>query len=174
MIELRHMDVHHLVIIECSHLANGCTIEWGCIGLMLFCYLSCLGAIICDINTCMQHRWCFCGNLCNHSLDVHGPKWTSYVKRPGDVAQWYTISAATRLYSVESAVFNGGQILYVCRLHVPLQRFILLSDICLETTHSFTRQNLQRWGISLPLSGQAINISLLLSLRHRTDIKLIQ
>ena len=27
MIELRHMDVRHLVIIEYSHLANGCTIK---------------------------------------------------------------------------------------------------------------------------------------------------
>ena len=51
MIELRHMDARHFVIIECSDLANGCTIECGCIGLMLFRYLSCLGAIICDINT---------------------------------------------------------------------------------------------------------------------------
>ena len=51
MIELNHMDVHHFVIIESSHLANGCTIKCGCIGLMLFRYLSCLGAIICHINT---------------------------------------------------------------------------------------------------------------------------
>ena len=51
MIELRHRDAGHFVIIECSHLANGCTIKCGCIGLMLFRYLSCLSAIICDINT---------------------------------------------------------------------------------------------------------------------------
>ena len=31
MIELRHMDVRHFVIIECSYLANGCTIKCGCI-----------------------------------------------------------------------------------------------------------------------------------------------
>ena len=43
MIELRHIDI--------CHIANGCTIKCGCIGLMLFRYLSCLGAIICDVNT---------------------------------------------------------------------------------------------------------------------------
>ena len=52
MIELRHMDVRHFVIIECSHLANGCTTKCGCIGLMLFFHdLSCLGEITRDINT---------------------------------------------------------------------------------------------------------------------------
>ena len=51
MIELRHMDVRHFVIIKCSHLATGCTINCGCIGLMLFRYLSCLSAIICYIMT---------------------------------------------------------------------------------------------------------------------------
>ena len=44
------MDVRRFVIIECSHLANGCTIKCGCIGLMLFRYISCLGAIICYMN----------------------------------------------------------------------------------------------------------------------------
>ena len=51
MIELRHMDARHCVIIECSHLPNGCTIKCGGIGLMLFRYLAFLGAIVCDINT---------------------------------------------------------------------------------------------------------------------------
>ena len=60
MIELCQMDVRHFEIIECSHLANGCTTKGCCIGLILFHYLSCLGAIIADINTmgfvsvCMQ------------------------------------------------------------------------------------------------------------------------
>ena len=61
MIEPCHLDVRYFVIEECSHLANGCTIKCGCIGLILFRYLSCLGAIICDIITivvsiyiCMQ------------------------------------------------------------------------------------------------------------------------
>ena len=49
MIELCHMDVCHFVIIECSHLANCRTIKCGCISLMLFHYLPCLSAIICDI-----------------------------------------------------------------------------------------------------------------------------
>ena len=44
------MDVGHFAIIECSHLANGCTIKCGCIGLILFHYLSCLGAMVSDIN----------------------------------------------------------------------------------------------------------------------------
>ena len=51
MIELRHMDVCHFVIEEARHEANGCTIKCGCIGLIPFRYLSCLGAIIRDINT---------------------------------------------------------------------------------------------------------------------------
>ena len=56
MIELRHlvMDDRHFVIEECRHLANDCTTKCGCIGLKLFRYLSCLGAIICDID-----RICF-------------------------------------------------------------------------------------------------------------------
>ena len=33
---IRHMDVRHFVIIECSHLAKGGTIKCSCIGLMLF------------------------------------------------------------------------------------------------------------------------------------------
>ena len=51
MIELRHMDVSLFVIIECSRLANGCTIKCGGIGFMLFRYLARLGAIVCDITT---------------------------------------------------------------------------------------------------------------------------
>ena len=51
MIELRHMDKRHFVIIEGSHLVNGCPIKCACTGLMLFRYQSCLGTIICDINT---------------------------------------------------------------------------------------------------------------------------
>ena len=51
MIELRHMDARHFVIIECRHLAKGCVLKCGCIGLMLFRNLSCLGTIICFINT---------------------------------------------------------------------------------------------------------------------------
>ena len=45
------MGIRHFVIIECSHLVDGCTIKCDCIGLILSCYLSCLGAVICDINT---------------------------------------------------------------------------------------------------------------------------
>ena len=90
MTDLRHMDVHHFVIIECSHLVNGCPIKCGCIGLMLFRYLSCLGEIICDENTIgIVSVYAFLGGkLCNRSLGVHEPKWTSHVKPPSDVAQW--------------------------------------------------------------------------------------
>ena len=49
--QLRHMDICHFVILECRHLANGCVLKCGCIGLMLFRNLSCLGTIICYINT---------------------------------------------------------------------------------------------------------------------------
>ena len=51
MIELRHLDIRHFVTTECSHLANGRTTKCGCISLILFGYLSCLGTIICYINT---------------------------------------------------------------------------------------------------------------------------
>ena len=93
MIELRHMDVCDFVIIDCSDLANVCTIKCGCIGLMLFSYLSCLGAIICNINTigfvsvCIQSLRHFGSKLCNRSLSVYETKWTSLVKRPCDIAQ---------------------------------------------------------------------------------------
>ena len=49
--QLRHMDIRHFVILECRHLANGCVLKCGCIGLMLFRNLSCLGTIMCYINT---------------------------------------------------------------------------------------------------------------------------
>ena len=51
MIELCHMDTRHFVIIECRHMAKGCGLKCGCIGLMLFRNLSCLGTTICFINT---------------------------------------------------------------------------------------------------------------------------
>ena len=51
MIELPHNDAHHFVIIECRHLAKGCGLKLICFGLMLFRELSCLGTIICYINT---------------------------------------------------------------------------------------------------------------------------
>ena len=34
--QLSHLDPRHFVIIECRHLANGCLLKCGCIGLMLF------------------------------------------------------------------------------------------------------------------------------------------
>ena len=39
------------MIIECRHLANGCVLQSGCIGLVLFHNLSCMDTIICYINT---------------------------------------------------------------------------------------------------------------------------
>ena len=50
MKQLRHMDTRHFVILECRHLANGCVLKCGCIDLMLFHNLSCLGTIICYTN----------------------------------------------------------------------------------------------------------------------------
>ena len=49
LIELRHSEVHHFVIEECSHLANGCTTKCGCLGLILFRYLSFRGTVKCHI-----------------------------------------------------------------------------------------------------------------------------
>ena len=46
--ELRHMDTR---ITECRHLAKGCGLKCGCIGLMLFSNLSCPGPTIWFINT---------------------------------------------------------------------------------------------------------------------------
>ena len=45
------MDARLFVIEECRHLAKGCGLKCGCIGLMLFHNLSCLGTVICYINT---------------------------------------------------------------------------------------------------------------------------
>ena len=49
--QLRHLNTRHFVIINCRHLAKGCGLKCGCIGWMLFRNLSCLGTIICSINT---------------------------------------------------------------------------------------------------------------------------
>ena len=109
MIERRHLDVYNFVIEECSHLANGCTTKCGCIGLMLFRYLSCLGAIICDIHTrrfvfcffCMHSLGRFGCKLCNRSSGLRGQKWTSLVKRLSVVSQSYTsmlIAAASCIH----------------------------------------------------------------------------
>ena len=49
MIEIHHLDVRHFAIEHVRHLANGCAVKCGCIGLTLFRYLS-HGTIICEIN----------------------------------------------------------------------------------------------------------------------------
>ena len=60
MIELRHMDVRHVVIEDCSHLAIVCTTTCGCIGLIVvFRYQSCLRAIISVIDSSIYYRICF-------------------------------------------------------------------------------------------------------------------
>ena len=100
MIALRHMDVRHFVIIDCSHLVNGCTIKCGCISFdVVSLSIICLCAIIYYYNyyricfsVCVQSWWHFGGKLCNRSLGVRETKWTSHVKRPCDVAQRYTSS----------------------------------------------------------------------------------
>ena len=51
-LKLSHLDVLRCVIEEWRHLANGCKAKCGCLILTMFRYLSsCVGAIICDINT---------------------------------------------------------------------------------------------------------------------------
>ena len=85
------MDIRHFVILECRHLANGCVLKRGCIGLMLFRNLSCLGTIICYINTigivpayaCNVTVWL---QVMHPLANVHETKWTPHVKRASDVA----------------------------------------------------------------------------------------
>ena len=90
--QLSHMDICHFVILECRHLANGCVLKCGCIGLMLFRNLSCLGTIICYINTIgivPAYACYFCDALLQVMqplANVHEPKWTPHVKRESDVA----------------------------------------------------------------------------------------
>ena len=49
------------------HLANGCVLKCGCLSLMLFLNLSCLGTIICYINTIgiVQVYTCNVLNVCD-------------------------------------------------------------------------------------------------------------
>ena len=118
MIELHHMDVRHFVNMECSHLANGCTTKCVCIDLMLFPYLSCLGAIICDkdtigfVSVCISAQFvtlCHgCGKLCNRSPGGREPKWMVHVKRPCDVAKRYTSSGLTICCHDDTGVHDGS------------------------------------------------------------------
>ena len=62
--QLSHLDTRHFVTIECRHLANGCVLQCGCIGLMLFHNLSCLDTIICYINT-IGIVPTYAGNVCD-------------------------------------------------------------------------------------------------------------
>ena len=93
--QLSHLGTRHFVIIECRHLANGCVLKCGFIGLMLFHKLSCLDTIICYINTIgivpatfVTLWWHVVQPLAN----VHETKWTPHVKRETDVAQSYSSS----------------------------------------------------------------------------------
>ena len=76
MIELRHLDVRHFVIEDFRHLANGCTAHCSCIGSMLFRYISCMGAILCDVNTIgfdlvYIYAWRVCDALVASCATVH-------------------------------------------------------------------------------------------------------
>ena len=60
---------------------------------MIFRYPSCLGVILCDIDTVGfvlvdACRVCdaLVASFCSCSLGIHETKWTSYVKRESDVA----------------------------------------------------------------------------------------
>ena len=81
------------MIIECRHLAKGSGLKFICIGLMLFRKLSCLGTIICYINTIgivpVIHAtfvtlWL---QVVQPLTNVHETKWTPHVKRESDIAQ---------------------------------------------------------------------------------------
>ena len=77
------------MILECRHLANGCVLKCGCIGLTLFWNLSCLGTIICYINTIRivpAYAFNVCDALVASCANVHDTKWTPHVKRQSDVA----------------------------------------------------------------------------------------
>ena len=69
------MDVHHFVIEESRHLVNGCTTKCGCIGLMLFCNISCLDTIIC--NKMLQDLFWYmpadCDTLVTSCATLHLP-----------------------------------------------------------------------------------------------------
>ena len=95
MIELCHMDVRHFLIEKCRHLSIGFTDKCGCIGLILFRYLSsernnmryqccriCLGI-------CMHRLRRFASKGCKCSLGdstVHEIEWTSDFNRRNDSA----------------------------------------------------------------------------------------
>ena len=53
----------------------------------------------------MQNLWRFGCKLCNRSLGVHEPKWTSHVKRPSDVAQSYTSSGMMQQNVFKNVIF---------------------------------------------------------------------
>ena len=102
--EASHLDTRHGVIIECGHLANGCVLKCGCIGLMLFHNISCLDTIICYITTIgivpdmpatFVTLWL---HVVQPLANVHETKWTPHVKRENDVAQSYTSSDALARY----------------------------------------------------------------------------
>ena len=90
--QLSHLDTRHFMIIECRHLANGCVLKCGCIGLMLFHNLSCLDTIICYINTIgiVRHMHATFVTLWLQVVqplaNVHETNWTPHVKRETDVA----------------------------------------------------------------------------------------
>ena len=87
MIELRHNDACHFVILEYRHLAKGCGLQIGCIGLMLFRNLSCLGTTN-MLNKILQALFRYMHaqfvtlwlQVVQPLTDVHETKWTPHVK----------------------------------------------------------------------------------------------
>ena len=76
MIELRHLDVRHFVTEESRHIANGFT------GLILFRYLSCAGALICDIIEFVSVHACrVCDALIASCATVHYASMDQNVRR---------------------------------------------------------------------------------------------
>ena len=104
----------HFVIIECRHLAKGCRLKCGCVGWMLFRNLSCLGTIICSINTIgivlvYMHApfvtpWL---QVMQPLTNVHETKWTPYVKRENDGAQSYTSSGFIHVWQSQESSINS-------------------------------------------------------------------
>ena len=105
------MDIRHFVILECRHLANGCVLKCGCIGLMLFRNLSYLGTILCYINTIGIVPAYAC-NVCDVMQplpNVHETKWMPHVKRDSDVAVHNSCACTMSQYKFLTRKFRNGE-----------------------------------------------------------------
>ena len=74
----------------------------------------------------MQGLCCFGCKLCNRSLGVHEPKWTSHVKRPSDVAR--SITSSDTISSQSLCTNNYCTIAHILDEHVQSVTFHRLSN----------------------------------------------